>query len=401
MSEHIDRRVLLGAAGLAGVAAFSKLARAGDLDPPRGPIEPTMKPLDQIEPRIAVNSANTPGDADSLFKSTQRGSYYLTGNIQGVSGKHGIEIAADGVTLDLMGFDVRGVPGALRGIVSSGSGVTNIMIMNGSIGGWPSGGVNFLGNGFFLCKDLRVSANTGIGISMDTGQIEGCCAVSNTGTGLQISQGGTITRCFVSKNGGTGIDAGIVASITNCAAISNTGNGIQASGNSVIAQCSSQQNTGTGFDLDFATVLTDSASRSNSGAGVQAKGGSTVRGCAVDRNFQDGILASSRSMILNNSVSLNGQDAGTTTAGIRVIGGDNRIEGNNCVQNDIGIRVEASGNLIFGNSCSGSSFANYDFVANNRYGPIINISASGTAAVNGNSATSTLASTDPHANFAY
>jgi len=58
---------------------------AGDLNPPPGPVASTMKTLSEVEPRIAVNSINTPGDADSLFKITQPGSYYLTGNITGVA----------------------------------------------------------------------------------------------------------------------------------------------------------------------------------------------------------------------------------------------------------------------------------------------------------------------------
>ena len=51
----------------------------GPLAPP-GAAAPTTKTLDQVEPRIAINSTNTPGDADSLYKITQPGSSYLTGN---------------------------------------------------------------------------------------------------------------------------------------------------------------------------------------------------------------------------------------------------------------------------------------------------------------------------------
>src|SRR5438552_610996 len=51
---------------------------AGSLAPPAGPVAPTMKPLDEIEPRIAIDAINTAGDAGSIFKVTQPGSYYLT-----------------------------------------------------------------------------------------------------------------------------------------------------------------------------------------------------------------------------------------------------------------------------------------------------------------------------------
>src|SRR5678815_4185257 len=90
---------------------LSSVLSQGLLTPPGTPA-PTMKTLDQVEPRVAINATNTPGDTDSLFKITQPGSYYLTGNITGVAGKHGIAIAASGVTVDLNGFDVAGVPGS-------------------------------------------------------------------------------------------------------------------------------------------------------------------------------------------------------------------------------------------------------------------------------------------------
>ena len=69
--------------------------------------------------------------------------------------------------------------------------------------------------------------------------------------------------------------------------------------------------------------------------------------------------------------------------------------------NDRGINVDAAGNLIIKNSACGNT-SNYEIAASNRYGPIIDITAAGSAAVGGNiSAVSTLTSTDPWANFSY
>src|ERR1700761_393464 len=84
-------------------ARIATVASQGSLTPP-GPPAMIMKSLDQVEPRTAINSTNTPGDADSTYKITQPGSYYLTENLTGTSGKVGIEIAANDVSLDLMGF---------------------------------------------------------------------------------------------------------------------------------------------------------------------------------------------------------------------------------------------------------------------------------------------------------
>src|SRR6185436_1945782 len=102
-------------------SCVSALAFGGDLNPPAGPVGPTMKPLSEIEPRIAISALTTPGDADSLFRITQPGSYYLTGNVTGVSGKSGIGIASSGVTLDLSGFELLGVAGSANGIFTTGT----------------------------------------------------------------------------------------------------------------------------------------------------------------------------------------------------------------------------------------------------------------------------------------
>jgi parallel beta-helix repeat protein len=92
-------------------------------------------------------------------------------------------------------------------------------------------------------------------------------------------------------------------------------------------------------------------------------------------------------------------------AGIHVVAGNNRIEDNNVTGNDRGIDVSAAGNLILKNSARNngtSSAGNYAIVADNRYGPIIDDTATGSIAASGKGPfTSTLVSTDPWANFSY
>ena len=81
-------------------------------------------------------------------------------------------------------------------------------------------------------------------------------------------------------------------------------------------------------------------------------------------------------------------------------GTDTRIEANNCVRADRGIDIPGAGNIIIKNTCSGNTL-NWSIAANNIFGPIIDRTAPGTAAVSGNAAANTLGSTDANANFSY
>ena len=153
-------RIALLASFLILGSSFPLLAQ-GPLTPPGAPA-PTMKSLDQIEPRIPINATHTPGDADSLFKITQPGSYYLTGNLMGVAAKIGIEIATSNVTIDLMGHSLLGAAGSLSGIATPSTSYNNLTVRNGVITGWGGNGIQLVGSGS-LIEQIHASDNT-IGI---------------------------------------------------------------------------------------------------------------------------------------------------------------------------------------------------------------------------------------------
>ena len=89
---------------------------------------------------IEVNSINTPGDATASFVIVKPGSYCLPDNVAGVSGKNGIRIDTDDVTLDLAGYAMIGVSGSLNGILINNH--LRIAVRNGSISGWGSNGLD-------------------------------------------------------------------------------------------------------------------------------------------------------------------------------------------------------------------------------------------------------------------
>jgi parallel beta-helix repeat protein len=338
-------------------------ALAGDLNPPPGPVAPTGKTLTEVEPRIAVNATNTPGDADSVFRIIQSGSYYLTGNVSGQAAKHGIQIEVDGVTLDLNGYTLIGTAGSLDGINMLGF-RENVVIRNGHVRGWGQSGI-----------ETRI----------DIGRIEYITAAGNGAWGIDNAPSGTftshITSCEALDNGGLvastgGIRGGQASAITDCVSYSNTGTGITVGSGSNVSKC---------------------IARSNSVDGITASSASTVTGCTANSNTADGIRVSSDCQVVGNTCIANGSGTGGDGAGIHASGIDIRIEANVCADADRGIDVDSSGNFIARNTCTGNT-TNWEVVAGN---VILVINATAAGAVNGNSGGTAPGSTDPNANFTY
>lgn len=364
---------------LVSVVMTAAPALAGPLTPPPGPITSTHKTLTEVEPRIPINSANTPGDANSTFRIAQPGSYYLAGNIIGSAGKHGIEVAASGVTIDLNGFELDGTPaGTLDGINVPGGGPLNLTIINGSVRAWGNAGIN-----------LAAANST---------RVEGIVAASNAGDGIRAGGYAVIARCSAYNNAGAGISVGFGGSITNSTSASNTGTGISLGSGSSVSQCASIFGGANGVASGVNCIVTHCTISNCSADGVRAGGTTSVIGCVVGENGGDGIECSFGCFIQNNSCGFNGVSA--VAAGIHVTGSNCRIEGNNCTGNDFGIDVDSAGNVITKNTCADNT-QNFVLVPDKIHGTIADRTAPGSPAVVGNSAAGTMGSNDPNANYSY
>ncbi|MCA9307268.1 MAG: right-handed parallel beta-helix repeat-containing protein [Phycisphaerales bacterium] len=375
---------------------------AGDLNPPPGIVTPTMKSLSEVEPRTAISADNTPGDADALFKITEPGSYYLKGNITGVIGKHGIEIASSGVTLDLNGFDLVGVPGMglFDGVNVTLDNLVNIAVINGSIRDWGDEGIdlNFTSARNCRVERVRVSGNTtGNGIRLGAGSAVIDCSVYNNSIGILTNAGCTILNCTVSSNSGSGISTGTTATIANCSVYLNGGGGIGTSSGANIANCASFNNAGLGISAGVGSTISACTASGNGSSGISISSGGAVIDSATRANAADGIVASSGCLIRGNTCNSNGSPG--DGAGIHITSTDNRIEGNNCTGADRGIDIDSTGNIVIRNTCSGNS-VNWDIVAGNALAPIV-FAANNAANVVGSTYAGSLGSSDPNANFTY
>ncbi len=307
-------------------------ANAGPLDPPPGPIAPTHKTLTQVEPRTPISHETTPGDESSLYRITAPGSYYLTGNIDGVHGKRGITIDASNVIIDLNGFVMRGaVPGKEGGgsleaigrdILADVSGVT---VTNGVITDWRGGVLltGFAARGSVV-TGLSVRGSL-IGISVPSVSVVRWCTVDDGGS---------------SEKGQAGIVADGSSTIESCrvlSAFTEDSEGIWVFSHCIVRDC----------------VVT--------GGGVMGIRGASsenlVERCWVS-TFGSGIEVHSRTVVRHCVVSGTGGDA------IAVIGTDNQIERNSVRSSTIGLHVTGSGNIMLANTASGNT-TSFDIAAGN------------------------------------
>lgn len=423
MRNVVLHRVSLGVVGCVLGAAAVVIAIAGPLNPPSGAVSSTYKTLTEVEPRIAIDATNTPGDADSVFKITQPGSYYLTGKVTGAGGKHGIEIATSGVTIDLMGYEVVGAAGSLDGVSATAPGLRRIIVRNGSIRNWGESGVDLVTQPASDClmEDLKLVSNVGFGLSLwNSSIVQHCVASDNGSTGLAVANACTLSDCTASGNGSSGISAEGGAVVRQCAAYSNAGTGIDVGPASSITGCSSYTNlswgflagagctinnsaasgNADGFSVGEGGVVTACTAESNGNSGFFIAGGGTIQQCTARNNGQTGIYLSFRCLALSNSSTLNGGGGGGSSIGIFTPSSGNRIEGNICTGNAYGILVNGGNNIIVRNTCSGNT-TNWSLGNNNVFGPIVDRRSPGSGSVSGNSAASSLGTTDANANFSY
>lgn len=347
--------------------AICTTARAGDLNPPAGAVEPTGKTLRQIEPRAALTSENTPGDSGALFIIPGTGSYYLTGNVT-VGGRYAIEIAsfAGDVTIDLMGYTITLIAGLFpvnptTGVYAPASTTRTITIRNGVI------------------RSQLVSNTTGVLIEGGANTVIEDVRVQGVGRGIVVPDHSTVRRCDVSQiqsnfDDGAGIEAGLYSTVEHCRVrevnTSGTTAHIRVGQHSVVREC---QIAGTspceiGIDAGSGSVIDHNLIRNDDSVltftGIQCSGGSlTARG--------------------NTFTSL----ASGTSTGISC-GGASTILDNIFSGLDLGINIGvASDCLIVRNHFRGGTTVNANFPASNIIGPMV---GPGGAA----------ASSNPHANYA-
>ncbi len=277
--------------------SFISILYAGELDPPGPPSSGgTMKTLDEVEPRAAVNAENTPGDTIYTYVISQSGSYYLTDNIVITDFKGGIKIDVNDVTLDLCDFTIKSDYTGTNyydGIYISVN-HSNVTVKNGTVRDFRYGAVSSGVN------------NTGI-------KFQGIRSIDNRETGISVygttntyynGGGAVIKNCLSMNNEAEGIYAASGSIVADCVVKSNGGKGIFANSNSVVRNCVVYSNADIGIDVNIGSVVENNVSGRNL-VGIKAIG-SMVRGNNVHANQQHGIdggncLVDQNTALFNNA----------------------------------------------------------------------------------------------------
>ena len=411
-------RMALGCAAWA--ATVSSAWAQGSLTPPGAPA-PTMRTLEQVQPRTPIT--NVP------YTITQPGSYYLTANL--TSTGHGVIVAASGVTLDLMGFTLAGDRGDSEyGVLLAGATnapIREVVVRGGIIRDFS------IGARAVCCQNSRFerlvavsNANFGVVLNGRSGRCDGNriadCTIGGNGSGgvvLDGSEGGrcdanTIFRCtadHISLYGAYGRCNG--NTIADCAIGNGPHSGVflqglggQCCGNT-IAHCAIGGCAGYGVMLEGyegrcdGNAIVGCTVSDNGFYGIHLWGsqgqcnGNRIAECTIGGNRQYGVY-------LDGSV---GQCQGNTVGdctiqrngytGISLYdANDNRVEGNH-ISGQIGSTTygihcsSTAGNLILCNTCVGQT-TNFLMSAKDTYGPIV--TNSGALATGG-------AAAHPWANF--
>jgi parallel beta-helix repeat protein len=240
----------------------------------------------------------------------------------GVSGKNGIKIACNNVTLDLAGFCLTGA-NSLDAVLANVR--TNIILRNGNISGWGNVGVDEYASANSIVEHINVTSCSR-GIWIGKGVVRDCNCQNNGDTGIECT-GGNITGCTASNNG--------------------HGNAVATPPELSLYGSYLYDSSGSGIYITLGTVSGCTA-QNNGYAGITANGQSTVSGCNVANNYIAGIvLKNNGNQVLENNLQSN-DAAGAPgisydsfinsfhAGEILLFGSNSRIEGNHITGNGLG-----------------------------------------------------------------
>jgi len=268
-TKRKSAKVVVSLLALAGLLVFSLFAVGGSLQP-SAPPGPTMKTLDEVEPRIPIPSA-AGRDPASTFIISESGSYYLTGD-RSCSGT-GIEVIANNVTIDLMGYSLIGAgSGTNYGISMNGR--SNVEIRNGTVRNFYFGiyEYNSTTGQNHRVIDVRSVSNGLYGIALKgTGHLIKDCTASDNGTGATSIVYGIYAGHGCTVIGNTAYNNGTSATGTHVHGIYNN-TGCTVTGNTAYYNGTSATSIVFGIFLSGSCLVDQNTAYNNNGINMNNPG---------------------------------------------------------------------------------------------------------------------------------
>jgi len=248
----------------------------GALSPPAdafsdGAPTPTMKSLDQLEPRHLIG---TPGTTRTTrYTISTSGSYVLAGPIAVAAG-NAITISASNVTIDLNGFELSSSASPKAGTaIAIAAGCSSIAITNGFITNFADG----------IVSDGTTSHSIHVAdITVTSAGVDGIVLARRDAAYNLPALGTSIDRCSAGVGTGIGLSANRV---TLSRASSDGPRAIQAG-----TVTASRATGATGYAID-AHVADSCHATSNSGIAIGAANGCTANNCYAFSYFNWGLDA--------------------------------------------------------------------------------------------------------------
>ncbi|MHC4573467.1 MAG: right-handed parallel beta-helix repeat-containing protein [Planctomycetota bacterium] len=305
--------------------AFSLFAAAGNLEP-SGPPAPTMKTLDEVEPRIPITQSDIP------LTITQSRSYYFTADL--TASATAITVEVNDVTIDLMGYQLVG-PGSGSGHGIYMDGRRNVEVRNGTVRSFPQSGIyeaDSTGRNHRLIN-VRVFSNGMLGVFLqgEGHLVRDCTSADNGSTGVYAGSASTLTGNTVYQNDGYGISAG-ASTITGNTVTGNDDAGILASDRSLVAGN---------------TISGNNQSNGSTQAGIKVSSSCFIRANAINYNKQNDIYVSGAGNCLERNLLTNSGGNGINFGDTENFYANNRAHGHTTAFANTAGNTDGGGNVDF------------------------------------------------------
>jgi parallel beta-helix repeat protein len=267
----------------------------------------------------------------------------LAGTLSGVEGQSGLTVAADDVTIDLLGHGLLGA-GGTTGILVDGA-HTGLVVRNGFVKGWVA---------------LGIDARTATGAHFEDLILE-----ANDVQGLRTGDSSVVRDSIFTKNLKDGLLTGMDCMVLSCTATGNGNDGLHVGDHCQVLDSTASENYLFGIHLGMGSEVRQTTASHNN-MGISATDGCTVADCTASFNTTVGIRSDKGSIITANACHDN-------ETGIAVVEGPGTsVTHNNVSHNATGIVLASPGNIGYCNTASGNQ-TNFTVVAGNAMARIYDV----------------------------